>query len=241
MRLATICVFVFGLAAQHSSPPPSVSGEAFDGDPVNLSTGLYVRTDDDLSVEDPSLSLTRTYRTRDDRLRPFGIGVSHSYNLYLVGDSETFQWADLVLEDGGRIHFRRISAGRTLVNALYEHRESPTEFYGAHLQWNGGGWNIDLRDGGRYTFSACNPRGSEFCHLLAKRDAQGNEIALEYDAAGDLQLAVELVRPDEVWRLSVFVERYVTERTDLLRNADMARAAGTRGQMGVAHHDPPGS
>ncbi len=187
MRLATIYVFLFGLAAQHPSPPPSISGDAFDGDPVNLSTGLYVRTDDDLSVEDASLSLTRTYRTRDDRVRPFGIGVSHSYNLYLVGDSEAFQWADLVLEDGGRIHFRRISAGRTLANALYEHRESPTKFYGSHLQWNGGGWKIDFRDGGRYTFSACNPRGEDFCHLLAKRDAQGNETHLEYDAAGDLK------------------------------------------------------
>src|SRR5215216_5144507 len=128
MRVAIISLFASGLAFQYSSAPPSIRTDVFDGDPVSLSTGLYVRTDDDLSVDDGSIALTRTYRTRDDRQRPFGIGVSHSYNLYLVGDGQTFQWADLVLEDGGRIHFRRTAPGHTLTNAVYEHRESPTEF-----------------------------------------------------------------------------------------------------------------
>ena len=187
MRFAIVFLCASGLTVQPSSSALSISADVFDGDPVSLSTGLYVRTDDDLSVEDGSLTLTRTYRTRDDRLRPFGIGVSHSYNLYLVGDSETFQWADLVLEDGGRIHFRRIMPGTALTNAVYEHRESPTAFYGSRLQWNGAGWTIDLRDGARYTFSACNPRGNDFCHLLARRDPSGHEVHLDYDASGDLQ------------------------------------------------------
>ena len=50
-----------------------------------------MRTDDDLWIEGSPITLTRTYRTRDTVARPFGIGTSHSYNLYLIGDGETFQ------------------------------------------------------------------------------------------------------------------------------------------------------
>jgi YD repeat-containing protein len=160
--------------------------DVFDGDPVSLSTGLYWRSDDDVVVAGTPLVLTRTYRTRDDRSRPFGIGVSHSYYLYLIGDGENFQWADLVLADGGRIHYRRIASGRTHADAVFEHRESPTEFYGSQLQWNGGGWTIDLRDGSRYMFGACTPGGKDLCHLLGKRDAGGTEVQLQHDEAGDL-------------------------------------------------------
>jgi YD repeat-containing protein len=160
--------------------------DVFDGDPVSLSLGLYWRSDEDLSVEGTDISLTRTYRTQDDGKRPFGIGVSHSWHLYLVGDGQTFQWADLILADGGRIHFRRMISGRTKFNAVFEHAESPTEFYGSQLSWNGDGWNIDLRDGGRYTFGQCTPGGKDLCHLLSKRAADGTEVRLEYDEAGDL-------------------------------------------------------
>src|SRR5207248_328275 len=79
---------------------------------IDTGTGLYVREDEDLVLSGaPSFVLRRTYRTRDSRSRAFGIGASHTGEWFLVGDSETFQWADLVLEDGGRIHYERTSKG----------------------------------------------------------------------------------------------------------------------------------
>jgi YD repeat-containing protein len=168
--------------------------DVFDGDPVSLSTGLYLRSDDDLTIEGAPVTLTRTYRTRDDVMRPFGIGASHSYNLYLIGDGQAFQWAELIMADGGRIRYRRVTTGRTHNNATFEHTESPTEFYGSLLEWNGGGWNIDLRDGTRYSFGACAPRTKEVCHLLAISNRAGNETRLQYDPATD---DLKIIQADE--------------------------------------------
>jgi YD repeat-containing protein len=186
--MRTIGVSLLALALQAGGQPAArpLADDPFDGDPVSLSTGLYWRSDDDISID--GVTLTRTYRTRDDGVRPFGIGVSHSFNIYLVGDSKTFQWADLILADGGRIHYRRVTKGQTKVDATFEHTGSPTEFYGSLLQWNGGGWTIDLRDGGRYAFGACTPGGKDVCHLLAKLERDGAETRLGYDnETGDLQ------------------------------------------------------
>lgn len=186
VRTALLLPLVLLLQSPPSHTVSPTLGAAFDGDPVSLSTGLYTRSDDDLRVAGTPLLLTRTYRTRDDGKRPFGIGTSHSYHLYLVGDGKTFQWADLILEDGGRIHFRRLTPGQGHDDAVFEHTESPTEFYGSQLQWNGEGWNIDLRDGSRYTFAGCNPRSADLCHLLRRRDADGTDLQFDYDAAGNL-------------------------------------------------------
>jgi YD repeat-containing protein len=183
MRIVIIGLFVLSLPlGEHPAP---LTGDVFDGDPVSLSTGLYWRSDDDLSIEGVAVTLTRTYRTRDEVKRPFGIGASHSYNLYLIGDGQTFQWAELILADGARIRYRRVTTGRTHDNATFEHTESPSEFYGSRLEWNGGGWNIDLRDGTRYSFGACAPRTKEVCHLLAISNPAGTETRLQYDSATD--------------------------------------------------------
>jgi YD repeat-containing protein len=180
-----VCLLAVSLHAGEQSTLRPLAGDVFDGDPVSLSTGLYWRSDDDLAIENSPLTLTRTYRTRDDVKRPFGIGVSHSYNVYLIGDAQAFQWADLILADGGRIHYRRVTSGRTKLDATFEHTESPTEYYRSLLQWNGEGWNIDLRDGSRYAFGACTPGGKDVCHLLAKHDKAGTETRLQYDPATD--------------------------------------------------------
>lgn len=189
MPSAAFLFLIVALQGDHSSAvPPLVplNVDVSDGDPVSLSLGLYWRSDEDLSVHGSDITLTRTYRTQDDGKRPFGVGVSHSWHLYLVGDGQTFQWADLITADGGRIHFRRTMSGPTKFDAVFEHAESPTEFYGSQLSWNGDGWNIDLRDGGRYTFGACSPQGKDLCHLLNRRNADGTEIRLEYDTTGNL-------------------------------------------------------
>jgi len=185
LAFSPICVGCTQVPAAASARASGVDA-AYDGDPIDLSTGLYQRVDDDLSVPGTPIVLTRSYRTRDDHSRPFGVGANHPYNMYLIGDGDTFQWAELILEDGGRIRFEPVSSGKTHFDAIFEHKASPTEFYGALLQWNGQGWNIDLRDGGRYLFGACTPHGKDVCHIVGHRDAHGVETVLQHDAAGDL-------------------------------------------------------
>lgn len=92
------------------------------------------------------LALTRTYRPKDPLSSPFGIGSSHPYAMRLWS-LQQYQQADLILPDGGRVHYVRISAGTGFTNAVYEHTATPTAFYKSRIAWNGHGWDLTLRDG----------------------------------------------------------------------------------------------
>src|SRR5512138_1685173 len=60
------------LRTGHTDLP--AGGTARDGDPVDLGTGLYVRTHVDLALRDTvPIIFSRTYRNQDDRSRPFGV------------------------------------------------------------------------------------------------------------------------------------------------------------------------
>jgi YD repeat-containing protein len=159
--------------------------EASDGDPVDLSTGLYILRDNDLIVPGSlPIVLQRTYRNRDNVSRAFGIGTSHPYNIYLVGDGTSFTYADLILADGGRIHYERISLGKSYFNAIYEHTATPTEFYKSRLSWNGSGWEIRLQDGSLYVFRACGEKS--VCGLIRHRDQFGDVLQITRDATGNV-------------------------------------------------------
>jgi YD repeat-containing protein len=152
---------------------------------IDTATGLYVREDEDLVLRGtPSFVLRRTYRTRDSRSRAFGVGGSHTGDWYLVGDSATFQWADLILEDGGRIHYQRVSSGTTIAGAEFEHWTTPTEFYGSTLAWSGTDWVVREEDGTFLAFRACGPQS--LCGLVNRREPDGQTIAFRRDATGRL-------------------------------------------------------
>ena len=86
-----------------------------DGDdPVDLGTGLFVLRKTDLFLPDVMpIALTRTHRQgfETQGLRPFGTGSAHLYELFLFPDLQLFQEIDLILPDGGRVHYSRISPG----------------------------------------------------------------------------------------------------------------------------------
>ena len=72
--------------------------DLFGGDPVNLGTGLIVVEKTDLVLSDIlPVSLTRTYRQNDTISQPFGIGATHPYEIFLVGDifPYTYRGSDL--------------------------------------------------------------------------------------------------------------------------------------------------
>jgi YD repeat-containing protein len=154
---------------------------------VDISTGLYIREDDDLIVPDtPAFRLRRTYLSGDRISRQFGAGTTHEGEWYLIGDADRFQWAALILADGGRIRFERVSPGSSLLNAMFRHRATPTEFFGSELGWVGFEWALRFRDGRLALFQGCGPGPGTTCSLIEVRSPNGHRVRYERDRSGKL-------------------------------------------------------
>lgn len=163
----------------NSGPPPGSGPEGNDGDPVSLSTGLFVYNKTDLLLPDTlPIALTRTYRQRDSASRPFGIGASHLYEMFLVGDTFPYTYQELITPDGGRVRFNRVSPGTSYGDAVYE-SAAPNAFHKAQLAWNGNGWNLKLANGIVYVFPEAFGAGSPSqSALVGIRDRYGNALSL---------------------------------------------------------------
>jgi RHS repeat-associated protein len=161
------------LATAGRNPPPKgpTQGGASGGDPVDLSTGLFVMRKTDLVLPDVlPIALTRTYRNDDSETRPFGIGCTHPYDLWFA-NQVGFMETDLILPDGGRIHYTRTSSGTAIGNAVLEHTATPGRFYKSRLVYTGAGWDLILKDGTVYVFGVESP-------LHKIRDRFGNVITI---------------------------------------------------------------
>ena len=155
---------------------------------VDLGTGLYIRDDEDLIVRGvPALVFQRTYRSRDRDVRELGIGTTHSGELYLIGDPASFQWAELILADGGRIRFERTSPGTSYLNAMFTHRSPSATWDGAQLGWVGSEWVLRKNDGTRMRFLACGGGlPVRACSIVQEIDSDGHVIDYRRDATGRL-------------------------------------------------------
>ncbi len=161
-------------------PPGDCCGNG--GDPVNLTTGIFTYEMTDLVVNDVMpLALTRTYASQDtDPLSPraFGIGMTMAYSIFLHSEVN-WQEADLILPDGGRVHYLRTAeSGANWWQTIFEHTTSPTDFYKSRISFWGniagiGGWELKQKDGTVYVFGHQAP-------LQAIRDRNGNEIRLTW-------------------------------------------------------------
>jgi YD repeat-containing protein len=130
--------------------------------------------------------LTRTYLSGDHVSRQFGVGGTHPGEWWMYGDQDpSVPWGDLILANGGRIHFTRISAGHTRDGAILRHNSTPTVFNGALLSWNGTRWEMRFRDGARAMFLDCRRKG-ETCSLIERRDPRGRRITYDRDPSGRL-------------------------------------------------------
>jgi len=155
---------------------PKDGGGSQGGDPVDLGTGLFVLKKTDLALADPlmPLSVTRVYRPNDSASRQFGIGAQlATYDVYLRS-LQQYQEADLVLPDGGQIHYVRISPGDGYADAVFEHTATPGTFYKSLITWNGAGWDLRLKNGTVFVFGENAP-------LNTIRDRNGNEIKIQRD------------------------------------------------------------
>jgi RHS repeat-associated protein len=168
-----------------SSPPDN--GETPDGpdrgDPVDPSTGVFILHNTDLYLPDRiPLVLRRAYNSGDNFARPFGRGMTHPYAMFLWS-ARQYEQADLILPEGGKIHYVRTSAGTSWTDAEFLHVErpgdtpptpaTPTPFYKSTIVWNGRGWDLTLKDGTVYVFGENTP-------LQAIRDRFGNTVTITH-------------------------------------------------------------
>ena len=196
---------------------PALAGARLSGaDPVDLGTGLFVLRKTDLVLPDLiPIVLTRTYRPGDGQSRAFGLGMSHPYDIFLVGDINPYTYLDLFRPDGTRIHFDRISPGTDFADAVYEHTSTPTRFQKARITWNWGhvGWDLSLKDGTLYEFpEASTATRSMWAALTGFRDRYGNALTLTRDANRDL---TRLTTPSGRWvELTVDASHRITQAQD---------------------------
>ena len=215
----TTRLYEFTGAMIGSSPSPPAQAPApgdcchTDGDPVDVATGLFTLETTDLYLSDIlPIAVTRSYRQRDTDVRPFGVGSTHPYAMFLWSQSNYTQ-ADLVLPDGAKIHYVRTSAGTGFTDAVYVHQETtttsatPTIFYKSVLSWNGQGWNLTLKDGTVYVFGDVAP-------LQAIRDRYGNQITVTH-ANGQTGNITQVTSPSGRWiRFSYDASNRITQAQD---------------------------
>ncbi len=134
------------------------------------------------------LSFIRKYRNQDDRSRSFGIGGNDSFDIFPVGDSQTFSTIELILEDGGRIHFDRVSGGTGVADAdLRAGVLMSSPFSHSRLEWNGNGWNLKTVAGWTYQFPASGPDRSPEQSALVRIETGEGAVSIQRNSAGALQ------------------------------------------------------
>jgi RHS repeat-associated protein len=185
-----------------------------DGDPVNLGTGLLIVEKTDLALPGTiPINFTRTYRQNDSGSRPFGIGATHQYEMFLVGNTNPWTYIDLILPDGGRVHYDRISPGTIWLDAVYEAIETPTAFHKSRISFNGNGWDLKLKDGTLLVFpeSFAAARSNQ-CALLRIQDRFGNVLNMTRDASSNL---TKITTPNGRWIQFSYDSNYrITQATD---------------------------
>jgi RHS repeat-associated protein len=170
-------VWQFTGAMVVSSPPPPGEGPGADGseggDPVDLGTGLFTYHHTDLVVPDTiPIEVQRTYRPKDGNSYSFGRGATSLYDLRLWSTNSEKE-ADLILPDGGRVHFVRTSPGSGESDAVFQADRSPGPFSKAKITYaaEGSGWDLKLADGTTYVFDPF-----VLAPLREIRDRYGNHL-----------------------------------------------------------------
>jgi YD repeat-containing protein len=169
---------------------PDTNLEVFMAD---LSLGLFVqRKVDFLLDEDYALAFARSYTNGDDRSRSFGIGTTDSLDIALYGQMGSF--IDLVLEDGGRIHFVHANASPGEMGDVY--RPAPGAEY-TDAVYLDGVWTIKSKDGWTYFFPyRPNARDINVTVLTGFVDPKGHKYQMVRDDAGDL---LSIMTPSGKW------------------------------------------
>jgi RHS repeat-associated protein len=157
-------------------PPPCGTNEDDEcgegGDPVGLATGQFDHNEHDLYLDDViPIDITRNYYSYDVNQRPFGIGMTDQYDIFLYSQNQ-WQEVDLILTNGGHVHFTRISPGTDSGTAVLQ-TTTPGIWHNAIVARNlpRAGWDLIFRDGRRWFFPQFQP-------LTEITDRNGNVLRI---------------------------------------------------------------
>src|SRR5205807_10461639 len=168
-------------------------GDPAGGEPVDLATGLFEYTKTDLMLADVlPASVVRTYRQGDSVSKAIGIGTSNLFDIFLTGNTNPYMYMQLILPDGGRIRYNRISSGTGYSDAVYVHSGTTTGFYGSKISWVGnsfGHWVLTFKNGTTYLFpDSSNATTPQAAALTGITDRYGNTVTLSRDSNHNLIL-----------------------------------------------------
>jgi RHS repeat-associated protein len=172
-------------AGGNAGPQARYAGQANPkADPIEISTGQFIYSKTDLALPDViPINFSRTYISNDSFSRSFGIGFTDPYDMFLIGDINPYTFQELILTDGARIRFDRVSPGTSFLDAVYIHASAQDAFYGARLMWVGnastGLWNLVLKNGTTYTFPEASSSTNPLCQApMQVTDRYGNTLQL---------------------------------------------------------------
>ena len=204
-------------------------GGGADGDPCDLGTGLFLYEQTDLVIPDViPIVLKRTYRTNDGSDRPFGIGMSHEYELYinLVNGATKWVSADLLLPNGGQVSYNWLTEPLSPIKADWrlEHTATPSRFYKSKLSVNADEtvWAVQFRDGTVYELAgpgAPSVLGGSVLRTI--RDRNGNTLTIHRkyttEASGTFGDITRIVSPNGRWVVFAYdAGHHITQATDNL-------------------------
>jgi len=177
------------------------SGEAMPGPSTAvyatyLTLGLFSLRESDVRLDGEfALPFTRVYRNQDPASRPFGVGANDSLDIFLVGQMGSY--CDLILEDGGRVHFTHSSPRLGLAGDTYVSGSYNGEFSNTVADYAGGIWTLTRADGWKFFFPyRPTALGQNVTVLTGFQDSAGRLYRMERDSSGDL---LSITTPSGQW------------------------------------------
>jgi RHS repeat-associated protein len=207
-------VWEFTGAMISGGPKPPVDGPFLSesttaGDPVDMRSGLFVYHANDLVLPDSiPILIERAYRPQDSNSYSFGKGTTSLYDMRLWSE-HNYTEADLIMPDGGRVHYVRTSPGTGYKEAVYRASNTPGQFFGSTITWDESvpGWNLTLTNGLTFVFGELAP-------LQAIRDQYGNELTISR-TEGQKGNITQITSPHGRWVKFVYDgSNRITEITD---------------------------
>lgn len=211
--IAIVLAF-FGASCDEDSAN-TVGASTCEGDPVDVTNGLWRYSKTDLAEPGPiPFKLTRIYRQNDGySAHAFGVGTASAQEMSVTSTNDD-DYVDLYIPGGRTVRFTPINGAGT----GYPMRASGGQgrFASALLDFGltdyhdsaqGDASIIRLVDGTRYIFSGLGRR------LMEVRDRFGNEVITKYDAHNPLQ---SVSYPTGRWMSYAYAEGgfHITSVTD---------------------------
>jgi predicted Zn-dependent protease len=226
------------------SPLPDTNGQVFS---ASLAVGLFVQRKMDFVFEDePALQFSRVYRNQDGRSRAFGIGGSHSFDIFLGGQMGVA--VDLITEDGSRVHFvhQPPRAGQ-LGDTYGVSWGAGKRFVGTEAVFLGDTWQIKTADGWTYFFPYRPQALPQYVTVLTSFiDPAHHKYEMERDSLGAL---LKVSSPSGKWlhfendsehRIHKITSSSGRSVTYDYKGGSLIRATDSQGQVDIYTYDDKG-